>query len=116
MGDKEDIELGERIVAKLRAVIDPETYMDVISMDLIRDLEVEDGRVSFKFRPSAPTCPLGIQLAYNIKNAVESVPGVEVLKMTVIDYIMADSLNEMLAKSGKGENSEERKEGKEKGT
>jgi metal-sulfur cluster biosynthetic enzyme len=43
--------------------------------------------------------PLGIQLAFNIKKAVESVEGVEEVDIKVIDYIRAEELNKMLRKA-----------------
>jgi len=44
---------------KLTTVIDPETGVDVMRMKLVQDLVVtEDGKVSYKFRPSSPLCPI----------------------------------------------------------
>lgn len=93
MGEKEDQELGEQVVEKLRTVMDPETYLDVLTMGLIKDLAVEDGTVSLTFKPTVPTCPMGIKIATDIQKAVRSVSGVGSLEITVIDYVDADSLN-----------------------
>ncbi|NMC00952.1 MAG: DUF59 domain-containing protein, partial [Chloroflexi bacterium] len=52
--------LREQILLKLVEVIDPETGVDVLRMQLVEDLEVDEltGRVSYSFRPSSPLCPL----------------------------------------------------------
>ncbi len=92
-----DEELKQRIIEVLKGVIDPETLIDVITMNLIVDLKVHDGIVDVVFRPSAPTCPLGVQLAYSIKHAIKGVEGVKKVNMTVVDFIMANELNKMLA-------------------
>ena len=92
----EDEALKERIMDALRNVIDPETFIDVVTMNLILKLEVKEGDVDVVFRPSAPTCPLGVQLAYSVKKAIKDVEGVKDVHMTVVDYIMADELNKML--------------------
>ena len=92
-----DEELKEKIIEVLKGVIDPETFIDVITMNLIVDLKVNDGIVNVVFRPSAPTCPLGVQLAYSVKNAIKGVEGVKKVNMTVVDFIMANELNKMLA-------------------
>ena len=92
-----DEELKEKIIEVLKGVIDPETFIDVITMNLIVDLKVHDGIVDVVFRPSAPTCPLGVQLAYSVKNAIKGVEGVKKVNMTVVDFIMANELNKMLA-------------------
>ena len=92
----QDEELKEAIMDALRKVIDPETFIDVVTMNLILDLKVNGGNVEAVFRPSAPTCPLGVQLAYSVKKAIQDVDGVKSVKLTVVDYIMAKELNKML--------------------
>ena len=92
----QDEELRERIIEALKKVIDPETFIDVITMNLILDLKVNDANVEAVFRPSAPTCPLGVQLAYSIKKAIQDVDDVKSVKLTVVDYIMAKELTDML--------------------
>lgn len=91
--------IKESIVESLEKVIAPETGLSVIAMELVKDLEVKGKKAILKFRPPSPVCPLGIQLAFNIKKAVESVEGVEVVNIKVIDYIRAEELNEMLRKA-----------------
>lgn len=89
--------LGERIIARLEQVIDPETGVDVMRMRLIEDLIVEqDGRVSYKFRPSSPLCPLAVPLAVKIRQAVAEVEGVRDQEIEVVGYVGADDLNRLL--------------------
>jgi len=91
------MKLKDRIVESLRTVIDPETGIDVVSMGLIRDLKVEDsGRIDLVFRPSIPTCPLGFKLAFDIRDAILKVEGVQDINLKVVDFIYADKLNEIL--------------------
>ena len=93
-------ELKDRIIEKLKKVIDPETGTDVVSMHLIIGLKVGDnGRVSLKFRPSAFLCPLGFSLAFNIRDAIEKIKEVSRVDLKVIDFVYADKLNEMLEKT-----------------
>ncbi len=92
----QDEELKEAIMDALRKVIDPETFIDVVTMGLILKLDVKGGNAEAVFRPSAPTCPLGVQLAYSVKKAIQDVDGVKSVKLTVVDYIMAKELNKML--------------------
>lgn len=91
-----DEKLKNRIMEVLKGIIDPETMIDVVTMGLIVDLRVKDGDAELVFKPSAPTCPLGVQLAYSIKNAVKKVEGVKKVHVTVVDFIMANELNKML--------------------
>jgi len=90
-------DLRNRVMAQMSQVIDPETGVDVIRMRLIEDLQIQnDGFVSYKFRPSSPLCPLAVSLAVQIKRAVAEVEGVTGQKITVVGYVRADDLNQLL--------------------
>jgi metal-sulfur cluster biosynthetic enzyme len=92
------MELIEEVEEKLRQVIDTETGMDVMRMRLVRDLKVDQhGDVELTFRPSSVLCPLGFQLGINIKEAVQSVPGVASVQVQVDGFIHADQLRTILA-------------------
>ncbi|NOZ59480.1 MAG: DUF59 domain-containing protein [Euryarchaeota archaeon] len=83
-----------QVVEKLKGVVDPHTGTSVYDMGLIEDLKVEDNRVSLKFRPSSPFCPLGVQLAKSIKAALKEVA--EQVDITVVGYINEEELNRQL--------------------
>ncbi len=89
--------LHEEVMNRLKGVIDPETLTDVVSMGLIKNLEVTDeGKIAFDFAPSSPVCPLAIPLALKIQDAVKSVPGVEAVSVKVVGHTMADEINNYL--------------------
>jgi metal-sulfur cluster biosynthetic enzyme len=95
------MELKTRIEEKLKQVIDPETSMDVMRMQLVKNLLVdENGAVSLIFFPSSPTCPLAFQLALSIQDAVKKVKGVTEIKINVEGYIRAEELENILADNG----------------
>ena len=90
-------ELLNAVLSKLREVIDPETGVDVIRMQLVQDLTLDDeGNLSYTFRPSSPLCPIAIHLAMSIQEAIKKVPSIASQRVTVVDYIQADMLNEIL--------------------
>ena len=95
--------LKERVLAKLRTVIDPETGVDVVRMRLIETLEVDEDRgiVRCTFRPSSPLCPLAVTLALEIQAAVATVEGVEGQDLEVVGYVGAQELNALL-RAGEG--------------
>ena len=94
------MKLKQKIEEALKQVIDPETTLDVMRMQLVKKLTVkEDGAVSLTFVPSSPICPLGFQLALNIQDAVKKVAGVTALKIDVEGYIHAEKLKKILAEN-----------------
>jgi metal-sulfur cluster biosynthetic enzyme len=95
------MEIEQAVKEQLQQVIDPETGVDVMRMRLIEDLDVdgETGRVSYRFRPSSPLCPLAVHLALSIRDAVGSVPGVTDQAIEVVGYVRAEDLNALLRES-----------------
>lgn len=90
-------ELEQVVIQQLSQVIDPETNIDVIRMRLVQDLSVdENGKVTYIFRPSSPLCPIAVPLALSILQAIGKVEGVTAQNMTVVDYVGADELNEII--------------------
>lgn len=90
-------ELHQAVIQRLMTVIDPETNIDVIRMRLVQDLTVdESGKVTYIFRPSSPLCPIAVPLALSILRAVAEVEGVTGQQITVMDYVGADELNEII--------------------
>ena len=94
------MKLKQKIENALKQVIDPETSMDVMRMQLVKDLKVDEkGIVSLTFAPSSPVCPLGFQLAINIQDAIAQVAGVTEAKIKVKNYVRAEELEKILAEN-----------------
>jgi metal-sulfur cluster biosynthetic enzyme len=89
--------LQQAVIEKLRTVIDPETNVDVVRMQLVQDITISDtGKVTYMFRPSSPLCPIAVPLSLGIIQAISEVSGVSGQSITVIDYIQAEQLNDTL--------------------
>ncbi len=51
-------ELKERVMQALSTVIEPELHRDIVSLNMVRDLEVSDGVARFTIVLTTPACPL----------------------------------------------------------
>lgn len=78
---------------------DPGTNINILKMDIIQNLEITEGRVSFNLVPTSSICPLVFKLAFNIKEAIENISGVKKVDITVINHKDAEQLNKLLEKS-----------------
>ena len=67
----------EAILAALSSVEDPELRRDIVSLGMIRDLQVSGGKVAFRFVLTTPACPMRSELQRRAEEAVRGVPGVE---------------------------------------
>jgi putative FmdB family regulatory protein len=71
----------------LTEIIDPETGLNIMRMDLIHDIEVTaNGVVSLVFRPSSPVCPMAYSLANSIKKRLETVTQVNTVNVRVENF------------------------------
>ena len=61
----------EQVRKALSKVIDPETGMDVLSMAMIKDIKLEENKVSLTFEPTLQDCPLAFKLASAIVEGIK---------------------------------------------
>ena len=95
------MDLREKVIQALKGIIDPGTTMDVVSMGLIKNLNVrEDGEVSLDFQPSSNVCPLVLTIALKIQNSLKNLNEVKTLSVTVIGHQKADEMNRYLKEEG----------------
>lgn len=66
----------EAVLAALSKVQEPELHRDLVTLNMIRDLSVEDGKVAFTIVLTTPACPLRTKIENDARQAVVSVPGV----------------------------------------
>jgi ATP-binding protein involved in chromosome partitioning len=76
MTDKPTI-TKQNVLAALGKVQDPELHKDLVSLNMIRDLEIVDNHVSFVIVLTTPACPLKSQIENEARQAVAAIPGVD---------------------------------------
>ncbi|MGB9636666.1 MAG: metal-sulfur cluster assembly factor [Thermoplasmata archaeon] len=95
----DDRELELEVSRQLQEVLDPEIGMSVMDMGLVQNLKVKDGIVSLVFVPSSPFCPMGVKIAFDIKNKIKGIPGVKGIEMRVEGHVSAKEITEALNKA-----------------
>ncbi len=73
----------QRILDALRAVKDPDLHKDIVALNMIRDVKICGGIVSFRFVLTTPACPVRDQLKFEAEKTVMAVPGVERVEVTM---------------------------------
>lgn len=73
-----DAPAPDRVLEVLREIIDPELGLDVVSLGLVYEIEIEARNVWVKMTMTSRACPVGPQLLDGVKRAIEmGVPGVQ---------------------------------------
>ncbi len=71
------------VMAALSRVNDPELHRNVVELGMVRDLSINDGKVAFTLALTIPECPLRDQLEQEARAAVEALPGVTQVVVTL---------------------------------
>lgn len=67
----------DAVLEALRTVQDPELNNDLVSLGMIKDVQVDGGRVTFELELTSPACPMRAQLRDAARAAVEDLPEVD---------------------------------------
>jgi Mrp family chromosome partitioning ATPase len=64
------------VIEGLKNVLDPEIGRSIVDLNMVRDITVEDGKVTVKIALTVAHCPLAKTLQADVENAVRKVGGV----------------------------------------
>jgi len=77
MSDGTDTVTPDDVYEALEEVIDPELGLDFVSLGLVYDVEIESGEVYITYSLTTPACPIGPQVAEQMRDFVGELEGVE---------------------------------------
>lgn len=85
----------DEVIGKLKELVDPHTGINVWDMGMVKDLMVEDGRVSLTFEMTSNFCPVGMQLGVALKRKLAELALGEV-DIKVANYLRSSELEALL--------------------
>ncbi len=71
----------ERVLEALRKVQDPELHRDIVSLGMVKNLAVAQGKVRFTVELTTPACPLRETIETDCKKALAQVGGISALEI-----------------------------------
>jgi ATP-binding protein involved in chromosome partitioning len=80
----------EMVLAALRNVQEPELHNDLVSLNMIKDLEIDGDRVSFTIILTTPACPLKTRIENEARAAVISIEGVKTVDIKLESNVPSD--------------------------
>ncbi len=80
----------EAILSALSKVQEPELHKDLVTLNMIRDLQVEEGNISFTIVLTTPACPLRGRIETEARQAVAAVAGVKSVKIKMDANVPSD--------------------------
>jgi ATP-binding protein involved in chromosome partitioning len=80
----------EMVLAALRKVQEPELRSDLVSLNMIEDLVIDGGRISFTIILTTPACPLKTRIENEARAAVISITGVKAVEIKLGSNVPSD--------------------------
>jgi len=80
----------EDVLAALSKVQEPELHKDLVTLRMIRDLEIDGDRVRFTIMLTTPACPLRTKIEKEAREAVLTVPGVAQVEIKMDASVPSD--------------------------
>lgn len=80
----------EAVLAALSKVQEPELHRDLVTLNMIHDIQIQGGKVAFTVMLTTPACPLRGRIEQEAKQAVAAVPGVEEVKVKLDSNVPND--------------------------
>ncbi len=74
----------EEVINVLKEIYDPEIPVNIWDLGLVYGIEIDDGKINIRMTLTAPGCPLGNVLAYNVEEKLKELPGVEEVKVQIV--------------------------------
>ena len=88
----------DQVLSSLKQVVDPELHKDIVSMGMIKDLTISNGKVGFTLELTTPACPFNSDIEQEVRNTIAGL-GVTDLDLKITARVMegrAVSMDELL--------------------
>ncbi len=89
----------DEVMQTLSTVIDPDLKKDIVSMGMIKDIEINGKDLKFTLELTTPACPFNDQIEQDVRNAISKIKSISKLDLKVTAKVMegrALSMDEML--------------------
>lgn len=92
MNRRDSLLKKEDIIEALKKVMDPELGRDLVSLGMIKDIQIDGTKVRVNVALTTPACPLKSHIEKNVKTAILSVKGVEDVEVKLSSEIKGGSV------------------------
>ena len=78
----------DQVLEKLSTVIDPDLKKDIVSMGMIKDLELNDGNLKFTLELTTPACPFNVEIEDDVRKAIADITELKNFDLKVTAKVM----------------------------
>lgn len=78
----------DTVLDTLGTVIDPDLKKDIVSMGMIKDLELDEGDLKFTLELTTPACPFNAEIEEDVRRVIGELEGVKNFELNVTAKVM----------------------------
>ena len=78
----------DQVLEKLSTVIDPDLKKDIVSMGMIKDLELNDNNLKFTLELTTPACPFNVEIEDDVRKVIGDLSELKSFDMNVTAKVM----------------------------
>ncbi|MDI1495342.1 MAG: chromosome partitioning protein [Cenarchaeum symbiont of Oopsacas minuta] len=78
----------DTILEKLATVIDPDLKKDIVSMGMIKDLEMDSGNLKFTLELTTPACPFNAEIEEDVRRVISEIKEIQKFDLHVTAKVM----------------------------
>jgi len=78
----------DQVLEKLSTVIDPDLKKDIVSMGMIKDLELSEGNLKFTLELTTPACPFNAEIEEDVRKVVGELEEIKNFDMNITAKVM----------------------------
>ncbi len=91
-------EVRKKILDALTPIVDPEIGVSIMELNLVDNVDIQDGNVKIDLHLTSPFCPavFGFKIAQDVHDNVGKIEGVKKVIVNVSNHFMAEAINKQV--------------------
>lgn len=97
-------QIRKQIFDELTKIVDPEINVSIMELQLVDNVDIQDGKVKVDLHLTSPFCPavFGFKIAQDVRDNLEKIDGIEKVTLNVSNHFMAEAINKQVNEGKKG--------------
>lgn len=97
-------QLRVKIFEELTKIVDPEINVSIMELQLVDNVDIQDGTVKVDMHLTSPFCPaiFGFKIAQDVRDNLGKITGVKKVTLNVSNHFMAEAINKQVNEGGPG--------------
>jgi len=97
-------QVRQKIFDELTKIVDPEINVSIMELQLVDNVDINDGNVKVDLHLTSPFCPavFGFKIAQDVKDNLEKIEGISKVLVNVTNHFMAEAINKQVNEGKSG--------------